>query len=186
MSSENSAQIFRLQQPAERGALRVALGAGAQRNQVGYWQSAAANTANMAAMTDTTYTGLLPQFLNDEIPASKESNMSDMTREEMKAEIAASEARGDTKIARFEGKLDLVLAKLDSVNNSVTDKMKDVKDDVRSARANQWVIALGLAVLIVAVVTLFPVFFGIGTQLHDMVHSEVQSQIPTPPVAKRP
>jgi len=185
MAFENQAKIVRLN-PSERGALRFASEGAAQRNLAGRWDSAVANTANMSALTDTSHTGLLPQFFNDEISASKESNMSDMTREEVQAQIAASEARGDTKIARFEGKLDLVLAKLDSVNNSVTDKMKDVKDDVRSARANQWVIALGLAVLIVAVVTLFPVFFGIGTQLHDMVHSEVQSQMPIPPAAKRP
>jgi hypothetical protein len=51
----------------------------------------------------------------------------------------------------MERKLDLVLSKLDGV-----------RDDNRSTRANQWVIGLGLAVLIVAVTSLFPVFFSIG------------------------
>ena len=165
---------------AERSVLRFPAGGKAEGNKFAYPQPTMANTANVAVTTTTNYTAKLRPFLNDDIPASKESKMSDMTREEMKAEIAASEARGDTKIARFEGKLDLVLSKLDGVNTSVSDKMKDVKDDVRAARANQWVIGLGLAVLIVAVVTLFPVFFGIGTQLRDMVHSEVQSQTPLP------
>lgn len=106
--------------------------------------------------------------------------MSDLTREEMKAEIAASEARGDTKIARFEGKLDLVLSKLDNVG----EKLKDVKDDVRSARANQWVIGLGLAVLIIAIVALFPVFFDYGAKMHDMMEKIARDVLPT--VIKRP
>ncbi len=91
--------------------------------------------------------------------------MPDLTREEMKAEIALAEARTDTKIVRMEGKLDLVLSKLDGV-----------RDDNRATRANQWVIGLGLAVLIVAIAGLLPVFFGIGTQVRDLVHTEIQSQ----------
>jgi len=139
-----------------------------------YRQSAVANTANTAATTTINYAAGLRAFLNeDEASASKESKMSDMTREEVQAQIAASEARGDTKITRFEGKLDLVLAKLEDVN-----------ENVRSSKANQWVIGLGLAVLIIAVVALFPVFFGMGVQLRDMVHSEVQSQAPATPAAK--
>lgn len=86
------------------------------------------------------------------------------------AKIAAAEARSDTKIARMEGKLDLVLSKLD-----------DVREDSRSTRANQWVIGLGLAVLIVAIAALFPVFFSIGAQIRDMVHSEIKTQSPTRP-----
>lgn len=90
--------------------------------------------------------------------------MSDLTREEVKAEIAASEARGDTKIARFEGKLDLVLSKLE-----------DVRQDNRTTRANQWVIALGLAVLIVTIVSLLPIFFDWGSKIRDLVDKEVHS-----------
>jgi hypothetical protein len=143
--------------------------------------------ANTAAPTIYRTTRSLEWDLGPYAVAPKDSEkMSDITREEIKAEIAASAARGETKIARFEGKLDLVLAKLDSVNTSVSDKINDVKDDVRSARANQWVIAFGLAVLIVAVAGLFPVFFGMGTQIRDMVHTEVQSQAPSAPPTKRP
>ena len=68
---------------------------------------------------------------------------------------------------RLEGKVDLVLSKFDAL-----------RDDNRSLRANQWVIGFGLAVLIVAVAALFPVFFSIGTQVRDPVHSEIQSQLP--------
>jgi Fe2+ transport system protein B len=92
--------------------------------------------------------------------------MADPTREEIGARIEASEARNDTKIARLESKIDLVLSKLDAA-----------KSDSLAIRTNQWVIAFGLALLIVAVVALFPVFFGIGTQVRDMVDSAVQSHL---------
>jgi hypothetical protein len=95
------------------------------------------------------------------------------TREELKGEIALVEARTDTKFARMEGKLDLVLSKLDGV-----------RDDNRATRANQWVIGLGLAVLMVAIAGLFPVFFGIGSQVRDLVHSEIQSQSPRQPAPR--
>lgn len=92
--------------------------------------------------------------------------MADITREEIKAQIDASEARTEIKIVRLESKIDLVLSKLDSA-----------KADNSIIRTNQWVIAFGLALLIVAVVTLFPVFFGIGAQVRDMVDSSVQSHL---------
>jgi hypothetical protein len=86
------------------------------------------------------------------------------------AKIAAAEARTDTKIMRLEGKVDLVLSNL----SNMTSKFDALRDDNRAVRANQWVIGLGLAVLIVAVAALFPVFFSIGTQVRDLIHSEVK------------
>jgi hypothetical protein len=86
------------------------------------------------------------------------------------AKLGRAAAETDTKIARCEGKLDLVLSKLDSV-----------RDDYVTTRTNQWVIGLGLAVLIVAVAAIFPVFFSVGAQIRDMVQKEVKAQIPEPP-----
>jgi hypothetical protein len=86
------------------------------------------------------------------------------------AEIAAAEARTDTKITRIEGKLDLVISKLDGV-----------REDNRSTRANQWVIGFGLAVLIVAVAALFPVFFDMGSKVHEIIEKAVQSQVTNTP-----
>ncbi len=83
------------------------------------------------------------------------------------AKIAAAEVRTDTKVVRLEGKIDLVLSRLDGMSA----KFDALRDDNRSARANQWIIGFGLAVLIVAVAALFPVFFSIGTQVRDLVHT---------------
>jgi len=99
-------------------------------------------------------------------------NMSDLTIEEVQSHIGAAEARTDTKIARLEGKIDLVISKLDSA-----------KDDSRTIRNNQWVIFFGLALLIVGVVTLFPIFFNVGAQIKDMVDSAVQSHFATKPIS---
>jgi hypothetical protein len=84
------------------------------------------------------------------------------------AKIAKAEARTDIKVVRFEEKVDLVLSRLDAL-----------RGDNHSMRANQRVIGFGLAVLIVAVAASLPVFFSIGTQLRDLVHSAIQSQLPS-------
>jgi hypothetical protein len=103
------------------------------------------------------------------------------SREEMKAAIELAEARTDTKIARMEGKLDLVISKIDALNV----RFEDARRDARDTRGNIWFVGLGLAVLIVGVVTLFPVFFSIGIHIRDLVHSEMESQGPPPPKTTR-
>ncbi len=103
--------------------------------------------------------------------------MTDLSREEIDAKIAASEARTDTKITRFEGKLDLVLSKLEDVKATNETIRTDVREDGRSTRANLWTIAFGLAILIVTLAALYPSFFGIGAQVKDMVDSAVQSHL---------
>jgi hypothetical protein len=106
------------------------------------------------------------------IQSTREGKMAEITREEMKAEVALAEARTETKIARMESKLDLVLSKLDGVNS----RFDEVRSDYRATRGNIWVGMFGLAVLIVAIAALFPVFFSIGAQIRDLVHTEIQSQ----------
>lgn len=100
------------------------------------------------------------------------------------AMIDAAEARTDTKIARMEGKLDLVVSKIDSINSGINSQLSginsrldDVRRDYRATRANIWVVGLGLAVLIVGVAALFPVFFGIGIQIRDIIDKEIQHHV---------
>lgn len=116
------------------------------------------------------------QLLADRNKQPNVGNMTDQTREEVDAKIGAAEARGDTKIARMEGKLDLVLSKIDGVRSELT----DVRADNRSTRANQWLIGLGLAGLILAVAFGLPQIIDFGARFRDVVHSEVQSAMPAP------
>ena len=60
------------------------------------------------------------------------------TAGEIQAQIAASEARGKANLARLEGKLDLVLAKLN-----------DVQEGSRRTRNNAILIGVSLALLII-------------------------------------
>ena len=80
-----------------------------------------------------------------------------------------------------------MLSKLDDVGARVSDVRQDVKGEMRTTRANAWVIGSGLAILIVAIAALFvtmvallPSFFGMGAQVRDLVQKEVQTQLPSP------
>ncbi len=111
--------------------------------------------------------------LDVERPLTAENmSMTEASREETDAKLAASEARNDVKFAKIEGKLDLIVSEMKNVN----DLMKTVREDVRSVRANSWVIAFGLAALMVAIAFGLPTIAGFGASIRDMVHNELQSQ----------
>jgi hypothetical protein len=105
------------------------------------------------------------------------------------AEIAAAEARTDTKIARLEGKMDLVLSKLDGLNSRFEDARTDAREaritahsDNVATRANIWVAFVGLAAVIVALVLLFPTFLDFGAKIRDRITDEVKAQMPAPTI----
>lgn len=100
--------------------------------------------------------------------------MSDVTRDEMRLAIEGSEARAETKAARLDGKIDLVIEKIDRLNG----RMDELRDDNRATRSNIWVVGFGLAALIVAIFLGLPAVFSLGTQLRDMVAKEVQTLAP--------
>jgi hypothetical protein len=111
-------------------------------------------------------------------PQTGTIEMTDPTREEIDAKIEASEARTDTKMAHLEGKIDLVISKLDSSISETRQMRADVKDDSRATRANQWVIFFGLAGIIIASLALIVAFFTLGTQFRDVIHAEVHAEMP--------
>jgi hypothetical protein len=96
----------------------------------------------------------------------EDNPMADSTREIIDDKVAASEARGETKLVRLEGKLDLIMKTID-------DLARESKIDSRATRSNQLVVGFGLAALIVAIAALFPVFFGMGDRIHDIVDRAV-------------
>jgi hypothetical protein len=109
--------------------------------------------------------------------AGDAEKMSDPSREEIQAKIEASEARNDTKIARLEGKLDLVLQTLQSSRD-------EARDNRRAIIANGWVIFGALIVVIGIVITVAPAVFDLGFRLRESITKEVQDRIPELTVPK--
>jgi hypothetical protein len=104
--------------------------------------------------------------------------MSDPTREEIQAQIAASEARGETKFARLEGKLDLVLSKIDNSNSHYSDLKADIADSRRSTVANVWVVFGTVVALLIGLVAAAPAIFDLGSKFRETITKEVQDRIP--------
>jgi hypothetical protein len=110
------------------------------------------------------------------------------------AEIAAAEARGETKIARLEGKIDTAVATL-------LGEMRAIRDDVRQADQYQRdsrlfilgaILAgvLSLAALAFAMATYGDAIFGRGMNVRDVIQTTIKDTIeqqkraaPTPPPA---
>ena len=122
-----------------------------------------------------------------ETPTEEEGSakMSVPTREEIQATIAASEARGETKLARFEGKLDLVLTKLDDVKEDGRNIRKEVKEDGRNTRNILITIGVSLALLIIGIVAAAPVIFDLGSRFRETVTKEVHDQISQDATSKK-
>lgn len=99
--------------------------------------------------------------------------MSDLSREEVQAHIAASEARSETKLARLEGKLDLVL-------QAVQSEQGEARDRHRALIANNWVIFGALVVILGIMVTVAPVVFDMGFKWRETITKEVQDRTPPP------
>ena len=90
--------------------------------------------------------------------------------------IAAAEARTDTKIARLEGKMDLVLTKLDASIAGSESIRREVKDSEKAVRANAWVIFGALVVVIGILYTVAPVILDLGFKWREAITKEVQEQ----------
>jgi hypothetical protein len=154
LANTGSVVLFR---PAERGALRAVIEGGAERNKFSDPQSSAANTANVMATAIFNYTEKLLPFLNDEIPASKESKMSDMTREEIDAKLDRVEARAETRFVELSGKIDrlsdLVTSMTMNVSTMTTNigsQLTEVKSELGVVKSDNKFTRLTIIVAVVA------------------------------------
>jgi len=86
------------------------------------------------------------------------------------AKIAASEARTDTKFAKLEGKLDLIVASLETVKSQAV----DAKAEARTTR--RYVVGTGfsLAALLLGIFALYANAFNIGTRVDDIARTRSQ------------
>lgn len=128
----------------------------------------------------------LPSHLADRSQDSTSRGMSMATESELRAaEISAAEARGETKIARLEGKIDTAVATL-------LGEMHAIRDDVRQSdqyqRDTRWVllvsvVTVGLALggLAVGLVTYGDALFGRGMNVRDVIQSTIKDYQATQP-----
>jgi len=104
------------------------------------------------------------------------------------AKIAASEARGETRIARLEGKLDRVLDKIGEINQSYlllrqdaaaerAETRREIADSRRSVINNSWVIAGVLALVVGVIATVIPMVFDLGMKNRETISQEVKQQL---------
>lgn len=126
-------------------------------------------TLNRSSETVSRATGsgsnVIPLELDPRYAGVKMATQDDL----VDAKIAAAEARTETKVARIEGKLDLVLSKLG-----------DVRDGQRSVVANIWVVFAALAAIIIGSIAAAPVIFDLGMKLRETITNEIQQRLPTP------
>jgi hypothetical protein len=116
-----------------------------------------------------------------QIERSQDDEMTAPTREEIAAQIASSEARGDTKFARLEGKIDTLTATL-------VGEIKGVGAEIAAAheynKSTRWIVVglivtsvLALAGLIIALVTYGDAMFGRGMNVRDVIQSTIKETI---------
>lgn len=150
--------------------------------------SAVSNIANLSeyreqkqysAAGPTLETSTERQLSTEIEGATKKTGLAPMATEgELRAaEIAAAEARTDTKIARIEGKLDLVL-------ESVRSSRDEARDNRRAVIANAWVIFGALIVFIGIIITVAPAILEFGFKWRETITNEVHEQVSRVPPAK--
>jgi len=130
---------------------------------------------------------------------SKYDSMSDITRDEIDAKIAAAEARRETKLTGLEAKIDTltitIKAAIDANNASVTSaltatniKIDNLKDNLSKAddynHQSRWIIistiiasAVAMIAIVVSIIALFPPVLTMGTQIQDIVDKSVKHTI---------
>lgn len=98
-----------------------------------------------------------------------EDDMTGPSREEIDAKLRTVSAETDTKLARMDGKLDLLLSKI-----------SDLREDGRSTRNTVWGATFAVLALVVALAAFAPVVFDLGTKQRDIIRDEVKSAITQP------
>jgi hypothetical protein len=135
-----------------------------------------ANSASNTAPTFVAYSSVTPR-----------AKMSDPTREEIQAQIAASEARGDTRVARLEGKIDTLAAtlvgKIDTLQSDLHKSDSYNRDSRLITIATIVASALALGGLIATMATYGDAMFGRGMNVRDVVQT-VLKETATQPAPK--
>ncbi|HEX8214569.1 MAG TPA: hypothetical protein VF582_03755 [Allosphingosinicella sp.] len=86
------------------------------------------------------------------------------------SKIAASEARTDTKFAKLEGKLDLILERVETVKEQST----DARSEARATRRTVIGTGVSLGALLIAIFTLYTNSFNLGARVDDIARIEAR------------
>lgn len=89
------------------------------------------------------------------------------------AKIAASEARTDTKFAKLDGKLDLILERVETVRAQST----DAHSEARTTRRTVVGTGISVAALLVALFALYTNGFNVGSKVSDVARVEAQQTV---------
>jgi len=86
------------------------------------------------------------------------------------AKLRAVGAETDTKIARLEGKMDLVL-------EAVRSSREEARDNRRAVIANAWVVFGALVVVVGIIAAAAPVIFDLGSKFRESITKEIHDQL---------
>jgi hypothetical protein len=109
--------------------------------------------------------------------------MASPTREEIKAEFAAAEARTDAKFAQLIGRIEVSNAELKGEFKALGARLDGVVDATRGTKATTIATGIAAVALIVAVLAFGQQWFGFGLNARDLVHS-VASEMQKLPAPK--
>jgi hypothetical protein len=174
-SDPRLSKLFRFDVQSEAFTPSVATRA-ANSNIVGLFQNYTVSNAPLAAHWDAE-TFWKPSLLTGAALHYERALgiMSDPTREEIQAQIAASEARGHTRIARLEGKIDTlaatVVGKIDALQNDLHKSDSYNRDTRLITIATIVAAAIAVGGLVVAMATYGDAMFGRGMNVRDIVQT---------------
>jgi len=100
--------------------------------------------------------------------------MSDPTREEIQAHIAASEARGETSLARLEGKLDTISATIVGKIGELSSQVGEHRRDRNLIIGTIALAAIAVMALVIGMGTYGDALFGRGMNVRDVVQAVIK------------
>jgi hypothetical protein len=112
---------------------------------------------------------------------SEETMPDNPTKDEVQAQIAASEARSETRLARLEGKIDALTATLVGKIDALSDKVSVA--DAYNRQSRFWIIATIVAALglFVAFAAYTDTIFGRGMNVRDVIQTTIKETLAQQP-----
>lgn len=96
-----------------------------------------------------------------------------VTREEIDAKLAASEARTETRFAEMNGKVDLMLSRMDTLASAVADSRQDSKEEARHTRQTLWAVAAIIVAIVGIATTVWLGGIDVGSKISELVDQKV-------------